>query len=235
MSISDFYTTAEKQWVKILTVDPRSRRIEGALKDRSPVQISLYEIPSGFRWPQEGEWWLIHRENREWFLRAPLQRSETGVKVEDLNPGDTLLGIEGAKVVVEGDLVTASGETFLPVKTPQWIDITYNTDWQTGFGFTVQVSKNTEGLVLLRGVAERINVAFDTSNSTSNIGTLPEEYKPTRTVFVQQRVAQGGNLGVYGININLNGIIDISDHIAGTVLGDPGTSIALDGITFATY
>lgn len=108
MAISDFYNTSEKQWVKIMTVDPGTRRIEGALKDRSPVQVSLYEIPSGFRWPQEGEWWLIYRENREWFLRAPLQRADATVRVEDLDPGDTLIGEAGAKVVLQGDLVTPS-------------------------------------------------------------------------------------------------------------------------------
>jgi hypothetical protein len=36
---------SSKQRVKILTVDPTSRRIEGALKDGAMIQIAVWEAP----------------------------------------------------------------------------------------------------------------------------------------------------------------------------------------------
>jgi hypothetical protein len=90
--------------VKILTVDTRSRRIEAQLKDSGIIQIALYEVPGGFRWPVEAEWWIVVRENGDWFLRAPRQDPEASLKIEDLEPGDSLSGVPGATHYFAGDL-----------------------------------------------------------------------------------------------------------------------------------
>lgn len=87
-----------KQRVRIVTVDPPTRRIEGALKDGGGIRISLYEVPSNFRWPKEQEIWTVNRVGNEWYL-GDRHELDDDVKIEDLNPGD--VKIAGSRIVDE--------------------------------------------------------------------------------------------------------------------------------------
>lgn len=133
MPIRDQYPggVVEKQWARIVTVDTRTRRIEAQLKDFGIVQIALWEIPGGFRWPIEGEEWLIVRENGIWFLRAPSQGDEVSLPIEELNQGDTLIGVDDTQTVVLGLLKNPSLGTTIGFSTLEedGIEVTMVSTW----------------------------------------------------------------------------------------------------------
>jgi len=97
-----------KQRVKITTVDPSARRIEGVLKDGAIIQIALYEIPNQFRWPIVGEYWTVIRENNFWYLGSAHELDED-FPVEAMEPGDTKIGATrifnktGQRLLARGD------------------------------------------------------------------------------------------------------------------------------------
>lgn len=109
----------DKSRVKILTVDPTTRRIEAALKDGSLIHIAVWDPPTAFRWPQENEIWIVRRDNGYWMLD---RRAQTGgitttngvavvepevAPVEQMNPGDLKLDA--------GTVINANGLTFVAV------------------------------------------------------------------------------------------------------------------------
>lgn len=75
---------------RIITVDPATRRIEGALRDGAMVQIKAVEVSTVFRWPLEGEIWLIRQDDGYWVLDSRMENPQDGLgDVTELNPGDT--------------------------------------------------------------------------------------------------------------------------------------------------
>lgn len=98
-----------KQRVKILTVDPKTRRIEGVLKDFGSIQIAVFEVAAHFRWPKEGETWTVQRENNYWMLGSPDEEPGASKTIQDIAPGDTLLGTDNSTTHVVGKL-TGSGD-----------------------------------------------------------------------------------------------------------------------------
>lgn len=93
----------------ITTVDPTSTTslgapapiIEGVIKSGKTVQISLYNIPTAFRWPVVGETWMIVQYNGSWYLDGifPLQNSYPSSYV-DYDQGDLILDSYSGRVVV---------------------------------------------------------------------------------------------------------------------------------------
>lgn len=73
---------------RILTVDPATRRIDAVLRDRTVVSVAVYDTPSFFRWPKEGEDWIIVRKGYNWVLDQPYQAKDSDSKIEDLQPGE---------------------------------------------------------------------------------------------------------------------------------------------------
>lgn len=131
MPIKDQYPggAIEKQWVRIVTVDTRSRRIDAQLKDFGIIQVALYDVPTAFRWPKEGEMWTVVRENGDWFLRNPAQAPDATFTIEKLNAGDTFIGhvqakirlvgtVRGTDFLVAGDSPTGAGHTTGPESAP---------------------------------------------------------------------------------------------------------------------
>jgi parallel beta-helix repeat protein len=100
MPISDHYRggQTEKMAVAIVTCDPSVGRIEGVGRDAAVIQIGS---PQGalVRWPKEGEYWIVRRENGLWQLDSLAEASGT------VATGDSLLESE--------TLWTPSGERFL--------------------------------------------------------------------------------------------------------------------------
>lgn len=84
-----------KQIVRIVTVDPATRRIEGILRDRSTIQIDVRDVPPVFRWPIVGENWSVVYQNG-WVLDSLLELGEAGgdMPVEGLEPGDAKIGAD---------------------------------------------------------------------------------------------------------------------------------------------
>lgn len=94
--------------VKILTVDPSNRKIEGALKDGGIVHIATFDADPVFVWPREGEYWTVRKDSGIWKLDKRLDTYDDH-KIDDLNPGeakiyaDTITTKSGKNVVAVDD------------------------------------------------------------------------------------------------------------------------------------
>lgn len=113
MPVSDHYNRYEKLAVRIITVDTSALRVEGVGKDAAVIQISVSHRPPGFRWPIEGELWIIEREASDWALVSKIEGVEPPF-LRDGEPGD-FMGPDGyipqhkTKATVGQGLVWASG------------------------------------------------------------------------------------------------------------------------------
>lgn len=94
MPLSDHYARTERLAVQIVTCDPATQRLEGVGKDAAVIQISTSGRPPAFRWPKEGEYWVIERENADWTLLARIEEDGLVIKAKDGQPGD-LMSPEG--------------------------------------------------------------------------------------------------------------------------------------------
>ena len=99
--------TPDRARVKILTVDPSSRRIDGGLRDGGVIQISVIETGPLFRWPQQEEIWTVYRRNNAWFLDSLIEVGENSV--EDLAPGQSRIPSSVIK--------TSDGKTLANIET----------------------------------------------------------------------------------------------------------------------
>lgn len=102
MPISDHYHRSEKLAVRIITVDTTALRVEGVGKDAAVIQISVGHRPAGFRWPIEGELWIVERETTDWTLVAKIESPDVPA-LTDGEPGD-LMGPDGW--ITQGDKPT---------------------------------------------------------------------------------------------------------------------------------
>lgn len=111
MAIHDHVSRTPRQLVKILTVDPANRRIEGMGKDMAIRQIAIPTTGVLFRWPVEGEIWSIRYDNGVPVLDSIAQTVDAeSLTIETLDPGDALIA---SKVVVDSEgrqFVTVEGE-----------------------------------------------------------------------------------------------------------------------------
>jgi hypothetical protein len=147
MAISDWMTQglADKQIVRILTVDPTKRRVEGALKDGTMIQIKVWEVPTVFRWPKTEEMWTVRRDHGFWSLDARLENNHDGLgRIEDIAEGETKITgatLIGGNVTIDGDLIV-TGDAGAPPQTVAgffrspspfavanntWVRVTYGT------------------------------------------------------------------------------------------------------------
>lgn len=102
-----------KQSVRIITVDPATRRVEAALKDGAMIQVRVYDIPTAFRWPGVGEIWLVRRDSGMWELVGRVENPQDGLGiVEEMTPGDTKIT---GNTTVHGSLSVTGWATLTPV------------------------------------------------------------------------------------------------------------------------
>ena len=81
------------QLIRITTVDPSQRLVEGVLKDGAPIRVAIWEVPTNFRWPVQGETWSVTRRANHWFLGNAYEDTESEeFPIEDLAPGETKIG-----------------------------------------------------------------------------------------------------------------------------------------------
>lgn len=95
MTVSDHYRSGmtERLIVTIVTVDPPSGTVEGVGKDAAVIQINVTRTPAIFRWPVQGEYWSIIRENGEWALEECLPNPDNK-QLSTLAPGEAIVQAE---------------------------------------------------------------------------------------------------------------------------------------------
>lgn len=162
-----------KQRVQIVTVDPESRRIEALTKDGAIIQIAVFEIPTQFRWPVEGEFWTVYREGLYWHLGSAFEVDED-FKVEDMEPGETKIGSDKIRTKSGDRVVAIEGEDEdRPDDTvPTW-DAT-DEKWVPTPGTSVGIPD--KNLVWPQGVASKWwGTPIDTAGATvkHNLGKRP--------------------------------------------------------------
>lgn len=82
----------DKSRVKIMTVDVANRRIEAGIKDGSMIQVAVWEVPEAFRWPIEGEMWIVRRDNGIWMLDKRVQQAQSEtLPITSMSPGQMKL------------------------------------------------------------------------------------------------------------------------------------------------
>lgn len=90
--LSDHYKggMTERLLVRVVTVDPLSRKIEVVGKDAAVIQVNVALASTLFVWPTQGEFWTIVRENGDWLLEARVSNREDK-SLDTLNPGEAML------------------------------------------------------------------------------------------------------------------------------------------------
>lgn len=89
------------QIVEITTVDMVRRQVEARLKDGGIIVLAIMNIPTLFRWPKVGEYWMVRKEGGQWTLVESTDPSvtmrsgddpyEKAIRVEDMNEGEVRL------------------------------------------------------------------------------------------------------------------------------------------------
>lgn len=95
-----------KQRVKILTIDPSSRAVEGLLKDGAAIRIAVWNYPPFFRWPSQGEIWTIEFVGNNWLLGEYVAPGEKIVRsgIETLKEGEALVTVPSGNILFTSTL-----------------------------------------------------------------------------------------------------------------------------------
>jgi hypothetical protein len=80
-----------KQRATIVTVDPSQRLIEVATSDGGIRRLAVFDIPSYFTWPVQGEEWSIYEENGYWYLGNRFFNEEEDALLTTMQPGQGLM------------------------------------------------------------------------------------------------------------------------------------------------
>lgn len=110
--------------MKVINVYPERKEIHGIVRDGGTVAVSVFEIPSTFRWPQENEIWSIERDrlgNSQWILGSRIHHTliEDELAVTELNPGDMRLDAEnifnsqGDQIATLSDVISAADANYI--------------------------------------------------------------------------------------------------------------------------
>jgi hypothetical protein len=110
--------------VKIITVDPKNRKIEAALKDQTVVQVAVFDTREVFVWPQVGEQWIIQQASGIWTLDKRVGGKDD-LQINDLEPGhgkiaaDVVKTPTGQSVVITDDK-NADSHSLLSYQDSKW-------------------------------------------------------------------------------------------------------------------
>lgn len=107
MGIADHYRggMTERLIVSIVTCDPVSGKLEVVGKDAAVISVGVAPVPVLFRWPKEGEYWIIERVNGNWQLGSLVESPDSASRTETIEPGEALIQAE--------TLWTPSGKRYL--------------------------------------------------------------------------------------------------------------------------
>lgn len=99
MGVADHLSRVSKLRCRILTVDPSKELIEGITQDRQIRRIALFDLPSNFAWPREGEEWSIYEENGYWRLGNRFLSPEEREALRSVEPGQGLDQIKPKPII----------------------------------------------------------------------------------------------------------------------------------------
>jgi hypothetical protein len=96
MGLADHYKGGQTERLTgvIVTSDPTTRRIEVVAKDAAVIQIGVGPLPALFRWPIEGEYWTIVRENGDWKLESVVEDPKAIKRASTIGAGEALVQAE---------------------------------------------------------------------------------------------------------------------------------------------
>jgi hypothetical protein len=165
-------STGSRLVAYIITVHTATRKIEAKLKDGGEIQISLFDVPAFFVWPQPGEYWVVRKDGNYWKLinRFELQDDH---KIADLNPGEGKFHAEviktlSGKTVVAVDNSVAKNDQVIRYSNGVWVP----GDAPSGTG-----SGNT--------------ILYGSSNPSNGVGSNGDFYINTSTNYIFGPKASG--------------------------------------------
>jgi hypothetical protein len=112
---------------QIITVNPANRKIEASLKDRTIVQVAVFDTPEFFVWPKPREYWTIQQCNGIWMLDRRLGEKDD-LQIDDLNPGEGKISADivktpaGKSVVIVDDSDAETGQ-ILSYENKEWMNV----------------------------------------------------------------------------------------------------------------
>lgn len=202
------------QRVQIVTVDPATRYVEFKLKDQVVVTTQVWEVPSFFRWPKEGEYWTVERTGNTWKLGDRMEDVHTVKPVTEVAAGEAKINTDrviytddGARMAVVVGTPSADDTLKWSVADNAWIptapsggggggggitwyDFTSNlypvgaSDWSPGFSGAPQIGV-ANGVIFLRGSIELTGASGQgVTIVDSPVGALPAPYRPTANRFM---------------------------------------------------
>jgi hypothetical protein len=108
---------------RIITVHPETRKIEAQLKDGGNIQISLFDVPTMFVWPQVDEYWIVRQDGGYWKLNNKFDTNDDQ-KVIAMNPGEAKIAAEIIKTPSGREITTVSGDDY------NWINLKLINGWE---------------------------------------------------------------------------------------------------------
>ena len=110
MAVSDYMKPGygPRRSCQIITVNPAERKIEAALKDRTIVQVAVFDTREFFVWPNPREYWTIQQCNGIWMLDKRLGETDE-LQINDLQPGEGKISSDVVK--------TPSGKSIVVIKS----------------------------------------------------------------------------------------------------------------------
>lgn len=176
---------------QIITVDPVNRKIEGALKDKTIVQIAVFDTPEFFVWPKPREYWTIQQCNGIWMLDRRLGEKDD-LQVEHLNPGEGKLGADVIKTPSNKSVVVVDDTNALEGQTIKYI----NNEWMvTNFPDPLVDIATTYPLIYNKDT-NIISIDIGTTASTVAAGD------DSRIVGAEQQVNKNAANGYAGLDEN---------------------------------
>jgi len=108
---------------RIITVHPETRKIEAQLKDGGNIQISLFDVPTMFVWPQVDEYWIVRQDGGYWKLNNKFDTNDDQ-KVIAMNPGEAKIAAEIIRTPSGKTVITAGAEDY------QWHPLALINGWK---------------------------------------------------------------------------------------------------------
>jgi hypothetical protein len=221
--------TEQKQTVRIMTVDPTQRRVEATLKDGAMIQIRVFEIPSVFRWPREGELWVVRKDSGFWTLLGRVEHEQDGLGVvEELAAGTTK--VTGELIVdSNGNVVVAVGGDLSNGDVPVWNDTTG--EWEAsapGTGSHTHVIADVTGL---QGALDTLTDDLaDHEATTTNVHGIVDTSVLATDSDVTSEIAthNADTTGVHGIADT--SVLATNSSVAAAVSAHEADTTAVHGI-----
>lgn len=91
MAVADHWNRVPKMRAHIVEVDPDNNTIDLIGGDGQPRRITVWEVPTSFRWPLVGEDWSLYEQNGSWYLGDRAHNPQDPFPITLLGPGEQRL------------------------------------------------------------------------------------------------------------------------------------------------